>query len=187
MKISKLQYQYSQKYNTRVNPREIEISSDVIFSEIFDSWFADISLINKAKTSFFSFLLSSAVPFIEVEPVLLKLKSINIKIGVFTNVAYGMDNHFSLKDIDSISQYIDVALTSLDVGFRKPNSAGFKMLLTTFGVQPFEMLFVGDEAVDIIGANQLGIGSVLINQSNKELDYGQKYTINSLNGIMDIL
>jgi putative hydrolase of the HAD superfamily len=175
------------KYNTRVNPREIEISSDVIFGEIFDSWFVDLTFLNKAKSSFFSFLQSSAAPFIEVEPVLSKLKSINIQIGVFTNVAYGMDNHFSLKDIDAISQYIDIALTSVDVGFRKPNSAGFKMLLTTFDIQPFEMLFVGDEEVDIIGANNLGIGSVLINRSSKELDYGQIYTINSLNGIMDIL
>jgi putative hydrolase of the HAD superfamily len=175
------------KYNTRVNPRDIEISSDVIFGEIFDSWCVDKTLISKAKASFFTFLQSSAVPFIEVEPVLSKLKSINIKTGVFTNVAYGMDNIFSLKDIDVISQYIDVTLTSVDVGFRKPNSAGFKMLLSIFGIQPYEMLFVGDEDVDIIGANQLGIGSVLINRSNRELNYGQKYTINSLNGIMEII
>jgi putative hydrolase of the HAD superfamily len=175
------------KYNTRVNPREIEISSDVIFGEILDSWDIDFCNLNKAKESFFSLIQSSAVPFIGVESVLNKLKSININIGVFTNVAYGMDNQFSLKDIDAISQYIDIALTSVDVGFRKPNSVGFEMLLASFGIQPFEMLFVGDEEADIIGANNLGIGSVLINRSDKFKNYGQKYTINSLNGIMDIL
>lgn len=176
------------KYNTRVNPREVEISSDMIFGEIFNSWcIDDKTLLNRAKTLFFTFLQSNAVPYIEVEPVLSKLKSNNIKTCVFTNVAYGMDNIFSLKDIDVISQYIDVALTSVDAGYRKPNSAGFKMLLSIFDIQPYEMLFVGDEDVDVIGANQLGIGSVLINRSNKELYYRQKYTINSLDGIIDII
>ena len=175
------------KYNTRVNPREIEISSDVIFLEIINSWHEDLNHLNKAKESFFTFLQSSAAPFIEVEQVLSKLKSMNIRIGVLTNVAYGMDNQYSLKDIATISKYIDITLTSVDVGYRKPNNAGFKMLLESFSVKPFEMLFVGDEEADIIGANNLGIGSVLINRSNKELNYGQKYTINSLSGIMDIL
>jgi putative hydrolase of the HAD superfamily len=92
-----------------------------------------------------------------------------------------------LKDIDTISQYIDIVLTSVDVGFRKPNSAGFKMLLTAFNVQPFEMLYVGDEEIDVIGANRLDIVSVLINRNNRELNFGQKYTVNSLNKIMDIL
>lgn len=175
------------KYNTRVNPREIEISSDVIFREIINSWHEDLNHLNKAKESFFTFLQSNAAPFIEVEQVLLKLKSMNIRIGVLTNVAYGMDNRYSLKDINAISQYIDITLTSVDVGYRKPNNAGFKMLLESFNIEPFEMLFVGDEEADIIGANNLGIGSVLINRCNKELNYGQKYTINSLSGIMDIL
>lgn len=29
------------KYNTRVNPREEEVSSDTLFGEIFDSWNED--------------------------------------------------------------------------------------------------------------------------------------------------
>jgi putative hydrolase of the HAD superfamily len=100
-------------------------------------------------------------------------------------------NQFLKKHIDQIRivdlENIDIVLTSVDVGFRKPNSAGFKMLLTAFNVQPFEMLNVGDEEIDVIGANRLDIVSVLINRNNRELNFGQKYTVNSLNKIMDIL
>lgn len=143
--------------------------------------------LNTAKKAFYSFFQADAVPFVEVNSVLAKLKASNYKIGVLTDVAYGMDNKFSLKDIDSISKYIDVALTSVDVGFRKPNSHGFEMLLSAFHINPSEMVYVGDEEKDIIGANKLNICSMLINRSGKKLNYGQDYTLNSLDEILKIL
>lgn len=54
---------------------------------------------------------SDAVPFIEVESVLAKLKASNYKIGVLTDVAYGMDNKFSLNDIASISKRLHFKFT----------------------------------------------------------------------------
>lgn len=98
-----------------------------------------------------------------------------------------MDNKFSLKDIGPISKYVDIALTSVDVGFRKPNHHGFQMLLNSFNIKPSEMVYVGDEKKDIVGANKLNICSMLINRSDKMLDYGQDYTLNSLNEIIEIL
>jgi putative hydrolase of the HAD superfamily len=175
------------KYNTRVNYRETEISSDILFGEIFDAWSEEHSCFNKAKESFYGFFQADAVPFGEAEAVLSKLKSLKLKIGALTDVAYGMDNCFSLKDIEPISQYIDVVLTSRDVGFRKPNGAGFRMLLEALNVRPDEVLYVGDEEKDVVGANKLGIGSVLINRGNEEIDFGQKYTVRSLEEVVSIL
>lgn len=165
----------------------MEFSSDVIFGEILDLLNISTSYLNTAKAAFYSFFQADAVPFIEVESVLSKLKTSNYKIGVLTDVAYGMDNKFSLKDIDSISKYVNIALTSVDVGFRKPNTHGFEMLLNSFNIKPSEMAYVGDEEKDIIGANKLNICSMLINRSDKKLDYGQDYTLNSLNEILEIL
>lgn len=39
-----------------------------------------------------------------------------------------------------------------------------------------EMIYVGDEEKDIIGANSLGIYSILINRTNNTIEYGQKKT-----------
>ena len=49
------------------------------------------------------------------------------------------------------------------------------------------MLYIGDEEKDIVGANKLGIVSVLINRGDTQKDYGQSYTITSLNNVQNII
>lgn len=174
------------RYNTRVNPRDWEVSSDLIFSEIKERWGLQVDL-SVLKTGFYSFFRTDAKPFPEVGDTLRELKRRGIKTGILTDVAYGMDNLYSLQDIAPISDWIDVAYTSVDIGFRKPNPAGYRKLLESFGVLPAEMLFVGDEEKDIVGARGLGIVSVLINRSGEEKDFGQDYTLDSLSGIQQLI
>ena len=104
-----------------------------------------------------------------------------------TDAAYGMDNIFSLEDISALSDFIDIAITSVDVGYRKPNSAGYLKLLDSLGISPNDMIFVGDEEKDMIGARKLGIVSALINRSQEIKDFGQDYTLDSLSGIFSVL
>ena len=85
------------------------------------------------------------------------------------------------------SDFVDTAFTSVDIGYRKPNSAGYLKLLDSLEVSPNEMMFIGDEEKDIIGANKLGIVSVLINRSKEIKNFGQDYTLESLNGLFSIL
>ena len=110
-----------------------------------------------------------------------------MKLGVLTDVAYGMDNVFSLRDIANIKKFFDVVLTSVDVGYRKPNPAGFTALLRAFDASPPQMIYVGDEKKDIAGANALGIVSVLIDRKGASPDFGQKYTIQSLMELEEIV
>ena len=42
------------------------------------------------------------------------------------------------------------------------------------------MIYIGNEEKDIIGANNAGIISILINRSNKKLNYGEKYQFKNL-------
>ena len=70
-----------------------------------------------------------------------------------------MDNEFSLKDIEEIKDYIDLKLTSENVGYRKLNSKGFKMMLDKFGCNSDEMLYIGDEEKDIKGAKSVNVKS----------------------------
>jgi len=72
------------------------------------------------------------------------------------------------------------------VGYRKPNAQGFKELSKKLGVSESEMMFIGDESKDIIGANNTGMLSVLINRENEEVNYGQKNTIKTLAELLDI-
>lgn len=174
------------KYNTRVNYREWETTSDCIFNEILKRWGMQTDLYT-IKSGFYSFFKADAEPYPETIDTMKKLKQYGIKIGVLTDVAYGMDNVFSLEDISVLSDFIDVAITSVDVGYRKPNSAGYLKLLDSLGVYPNDMIFIGDEEKDIIGAKKLGIVSALINRSKEIKDFGQDYTLESLSGIFSIL
>jgi putative hydrolase of the HAD superfamily len=173
-------------YNTRENPREIEVNSETIFDEILDAWKQPHIRIDAAKQAFYGFFQTDAVSFDDVENTLQHLKSTGVKIGALTDVAYGMDNSFSLQDIAAISHYFDLVLTSVDVGYRKPNAKGFSMLLSAFDCLPSQMIYVGDEQKDIAGANALGIISVLIDRNNATPDWGQNYTVHKLSDICNI-
>ena len=179
-------YDILMKYNTRENPREHEVTSDVIFSEIISVWNCNADT-ETAKAAFFSFFNSDAAPFPESKETLLYLKRSGIQTGILTDAPYGMDNKFALQGIFTLSDLIDFFVSSVDAGYRKPHSAGYLKLLEHFEVSPDEMLYIGDEEKDIAGANKLGIISVLINRSDTPKDFGQAYTVNSLSEIQQII
>jgi len=171
------------KYNTRENPREIEVTSETIFNEILDVWEQPRDRLDIAREAFYGFFQADTVCYDDVIPTLRYLRLAGVKIGALTDVAYGMDNSFSLRDISTIHQYFDLILTSVDVGYRKPNTMGFSMLLETFDIPPSQMIYVGDEQKDIVGANSIGIVSVLIDRNNVSPNWGQKHTVHTLSDI----
>ena len=179
--------QVFEKYNTRVNPREFEVSSDVIFGEIFDIWKENKNKIFDSKKSFYLFFQREVFLYDDVFLILQFCKDNNIKTAVYTDVAYGMDDEFSLNDIKEISDYIDLKLTSCNVGYRKPNKKGFEKMINEFSCKPNELIYVGDEKKDIDGINKIGGISILLDRENSGKEFGQKYKIKSLNEIISII
>ena len=175
------------KYNTRVNPREEEVSSDIIFGEIFEQWNENTNKLKESKKAFYEFFQRQANLFDDAKILLEYCKECNIKCCVYTDVAYGMDDEFSLSDIEEIKEYVDLKLTSRNVGYRKPNKKGFEIMLEKFNCNPKEMIYIGDEEKDILGAHSVGIKAVLINRDNTAKKFNQDYTIDSLIQIIDLL
>jgi putative hydrolase of the HAD superfamily len=175
------------KYNTRTNYREYEVSSDIIFSEILSSWELSIEVyLETVKETFFKYFQRNVKLYEDSISTLKALKAEGIKIGILTDVPYGMDKKYVLKDIEEFEQYVDIILSSVEVGYRKPNKQGYIMLLKELGVNAEEMIYVGDEEKDIIGANNLGIYSVLIDRANSSKNYGQKKTIKKLSQLISM-
>ena len=116
------------KYNTRENYRKYEVSSDIIFKEIFDAWKPSYEKVTAAKESFYNFFQADAEVFDDTIETLDRLSAKGIAMGFTTDVAYGMDNKYALKDISGIKSYFDLGFTSNDIGFRKPNAKGYQML-----------------------------------------------------------
>lgn len=175
------------KYNTRVNPREVEVSSDQIFKEIFNTWNEDISKINTTKRKFYEFFQREAIIYDDAEKLLKFCKENHIKCAVYTDIAYGMDDEYSLKDIEKIKDYIDLKLTSINVGYRKPNKRGFEIMLNKFNCMPQEMMYIGDEEKDIKGAKAVNMKAILINREKNEKNFNQDYIVNDLTQIIDII
>jgi len=93
-----------------------------------------------------------------------------------------------------LEQYFDVILTSVDVGFEKPDEKIFLTALKALNVQPEEAMMVGNRvSKDILGGNQVGMKTILFRWNDR---YPEKITspveqptciINSLKELQSIL
>ena len=173
------------KYNTRIYPREKEFSSEVIFREIFKALHIDSQNIKEAEVKFFEYFQRKCIAYNESKTTLQSLKASGIKVGVLTDVPYGMSRELVIKDLKQAGLYsmIDVLITSVEAGFRKPHLHGYKKLSNSLGVNITDLIYVGNEEKDIRGCNNAGGVSVLINRTNKILNYGQYRTINLLSDL----
>lgn len=169
------------KYNTRLYPRTYEVSADQILEEILRAWdVPPTSYLDASKRAFFSFFQRKLLPYPDTFSLLQMLKTQGVKIGILTDVAYGMERIYAEQDIQIFAEYIDVFLTSADVGYRKPEPSGYLMLAQSLGVSVEKMAFVGNEEKDIVGANAAGMTSILIDRERQDLHYGEQRSISSL-------
>ena len=175
------------KYNTRINPREIEVSSNSIFNEILNGTNLSLEYLDVIKNDFYSFFRNDIKIYEDAVETLQEIKSRNIIIGTLSDVAYGMDNSYAFEDISPLLKYIDIPFTSNDVGYRKPSGKGLEILSQKMNVLTSEMIFVGDEKKDMECAINAGAIAILINRSDEEKKYGQNYDIKELKELVTII
>jgi putative hydrolase of the HAD superfamily len=100
-----------------------------------------------------------------------------------------MPRAFVERDIAGagITGVFDVLLTSAEVGVRKPEPTGYHELAKRLKVAPAEMLYVGNEAKDVIGARNAGALSAFLDRDGSGADHGQDFTLATLTGLYKIL
>ena len=175
------------KYNARINPRDVEVSSDEVFGEILEGTNIKKELVNDIKREFYSFFRTEVKVYPEAEPILKELKRKNILLATLSDVPYGMDNVYALGDLGELVKYIDLPYTSNDIGYRKPFGIGLIKIAEEFHIEPSELVFVGDEIKDIECAHNAGTKGILINRTQDDKNFGQDYTIKDLEELMDIV
>jgi putative hydrolase of the HAD superfamily len=101
--------------------------------------------------------------FPDTIPVLESLKQQGYKLGLVTNSMMPMwMREMELVNFE-LTPYLDIRVSSGDVGYMKPHPAIFCHIADLLGIRPEEAVFVGDRPVnDIAGANEAGMVSVLI-------------------------
>ncbi|HEX2855825.1 MAG TPA: HAD family hydrolase [Opitutaceae bacterium] len=178
-------------YNTRRNPRRNEVSCGKIFEEIFAAWRRPAAdSLEQAAEAFFGFFQQRMAAYPESPGTLAGLRTRDVRVGVLTDVPYGMPRTFVQRDLAGakLDRLVDVLLTSRDVGWRKPEVAGFHSLAVALGVKPEELWFVGNEEKDIAGARAAGATAVLIDRSGSLAPaWGQHHTIRNLREILPLV
>lgn len=171
------------RYNTRLTPRETEVSFAAILDELLRAFdFPGPAAELPCATAFFRIFRQRLRCFSDTVATLTALKQRGLKIGVFTDVPYGMPRELVLEDVStaSVTKYFDVLLTSRDVGFRKPAPVTLETLARALSCELREMVYVGNEQKDVMVARSCGCPAILIDRAKHGKDWSQDRTIASL-------
>jgi putative hydrolase of the HAD superfamily len=180
------------EYNTRINPRTKEISCDTIFKRIIEETGLPQSIeLAKFEDGFFTYFSKDRQDFYEdAVPSLLKIKESGFRMGYLTDVPYGqkrLTDRNSTMILEKLLSFSSIYISSIDVGYRKPEIYGFMELANRLQCDNNEVLYIGNEEKDIVGAKNAGMVACLISREKKEICWGQDMTIHSLNDIVGIL
>jgi len=102
------------------------------------------------------------VLFDDVVPTLTQLKGRGLILGLISNVDRDIT---PLYQELGLSAWLQVVVTSQEVGFNKPRPEIFQEALKQAGVKPSEAIYVGDQhQIDVVGANEAGMRGILLDR-----------------------
>lgn len=169
------------RYNTRLYPREEEYGARLIFSDVLAcAGRTGEDDVEAATDAFFGYFRQSFAVYGDALPFLARLKAAGIRCGILTDVPYGMPARWVKCDTEPFLGAVDVVLTSVDVGFRKPNAAGFQLLGNRLYADPDKMAYIGDEEKDIVGAKSAGMTAILVDREGGKPFFGEDLRVSSL-------
>ena len=172
--------------NARVVYREIEYTPNEIFTVATEHWHKKTD-INAIINSFYKGHILMPLIYDDAINCLELLKEKDVKIAALTDLPTAMPDEIFKKDITVLLKYLDLYVSSLTCGFRKPSKNGLIYIAKQFNVNVQDLVFVGDEEKDIKAAKNTGCVSILINRKNDKREYGQDISINSLNELFNYI
>ncbi len=98
----------------------------------------------------------------DVAPALDSLKERGIVLGLISNVDHNIS---PVSEELGLQKWLQLKITSQDVGFSKPHPEIFQAALRQAAVKPAEAIYVGDQyQIDVVGANGVGMRGILIDR-----------------------
>ena len=135
--------------------------------------------------------------FLEFPPLIfngsLKLiefcKKNQIKIGIISNTGFNSPKVYKNWLINEKIFYDEIVLSN-ELGIAKPDKKIFYYTLDKLGISPGNSIHFGDNPVaDIMGANSIGISSVLISKNNSKnsIDSKNFMTIDNISESVEVM
>jgi len=114
----------------------------------------------------------------DVAPALDQLKERGLTLGLISNVDRDIS---AVYDELGLGNWLQLKITSQDVGFNKPRPEIFQAAVKQAGVEPSEAIYVGDQyQIDVVGANGVGMRGILIDRHDFFRDITDAIRIRSL-------
>ena len=175
-------------YNTRVHPREAEVTAQHIFAgALAAAGLGREGAVDAAVDAFFGCFRQSYAVYEDALPFLRGARSADLPAGILTDVPYGMPEGLVRRDVQPFEALVSCVLSSVQVGWRKPRPEGFLALAATLGVPPQAMVFIGDEAKDVHGAQAAGMFAILLDRSGNAPACGEDARVASLQEAGELL
>lgn len=98
----------------------------------------------------------------EIYEVLPKVREFGLKVAVVSNTSFSEEGVLAMLENVGVLKYVDVVVSSSSVGFNKPHPGIYTHMLGRLGLEPEEVLHVGDSCVnDVLGALNAGLKAAL--------------------------
>ncbi|RQG96600.1 HAD family hydrolase [Natrarchaeobius chitinivorans] len=139
--------------------------------------------------AFWSAYVAEMELFPGVEETLTRLKAEGIDVAIVTNLT----TRIQLAKVDrlGLEGHIDLLLTSEETGREKPGSVMFTLALSRLESRPSEAVMVGDDVeADVVGANAVGLETVLFNADPDEPLEGRRepdHRIDAFEELMEVV
>jgi putative hydrolase of the HAD superfamily len=120
----------------------------------------DYGMLAKAIIAYRRVKAGHLMPYPNAVKTLIKLKERGLKLGIVSDAPI-KQAWLRLAELN-LCDFFDVVVAKQPRTKMKPHAMPFKKALQTLGMEPAEILFVGDNpARDILGAKKLGMKTVL--------------------------
>ena len=156
----------------------------LILKEISEGMgFEDLSIF--AHDYYEQFYSKEAYLYGDVIDSLCELKRRGVKLIVLSD----SDSDILLAELKrlNIYKYFDAFVISGDIKAYKPGDKIINKALEYYHSDIKDMYMVGNSDMDILSAEKMKAKSVIINRSNKKLNYKSDYNINSLKELLNIV
>ena len=133
----------------------------------------DITVIDESVSSIADLIAGKWQESISVDPdavpVLKKLKEEGMILGLISN--FDHPRHLRKHIIkNGLKHFFETIIISGEAGVKKPNPEILAPALCETGLEPDEVVYVGDSEVDIEAALAAGVMPILIDRQSKEID-----------------
>jgi len=124
--------------------------------------------------------------FPEVDGVLRELAEMGLPLAVLTN-GQSVQQNLKLSQL-GIEHYFELILASDQLPEFKPHPNAFHAISAYFGVEPHEVIYVGDNfEIDVIGATAAGLRTIWIDREPEETSSVNFERLPSLAGVPRII